>query len=142
MLRVCIASIFMSNISALLSTTRFKSISRICTARNAFFDQSSLVAVGDYAAEIENAVGTEIYTPIFKAGLFLFLSGIISTLIAAFIISKANTWDELSNEFDRGKESKLIKSALLATPEEKQAIQVKEMEAKSSVLDEVKDLDL
>ena len=50
---------------------------------------SFLVAMGDYAAEIEkNVVGEEVYGPIFKAGLFLFLSGLISAFVSAFIISK------------------------------------------------------
>lgn len=37
--------------------------------------ESVLISVADYAAEIvEKSVGTDVYTPIFKAGLFLFLS--------------------------------------------------------------------
>jgi hypothetical protein len=62
----------------------------------------------DYSAEIENAVGTEIYTPIFKAGLGLFASGILAAVAAAFIISKADTYDGLAEEFERGKVKQLI----------------------------------
>ena len=75
---------------------------------NMFPDSSVLIAVGDYASEIENAVGTEIYSPIFKAGLILFASGLISAFIAAFIISKSDSWEELGNEFERGKIAQLI----------------------------------
>ncbi len=32
--------------------------------------------VGDFATEIENAVGSEIYGPIFRAGLFLFVRSV------------------------------------------------------------------
>ena len=57
---------------------------------------TTFVAVGDYAAEIEGAVGEEIYGPIFKAGIFIFLSGFISAFIAAAIISKSESWEDLS----------------------------------------------
>lgn len=69
---------------------------------------SNVLYVGDYAAEIENAVGVEIYGPIFKAGLFLFVSGVFSSAIVAFIISRSNSWSQLSEEFDTGKQSQLI----------------------------------
>eukprot|EP01038_Epipyxis_sp_PR26KG_P011548 gene11548-15467_t len=72
------------------------------------FSTFFLSATADYAAEIEMAVGEEVYSPIFKAGLFLFVSGIISTVIAGFIISKADSWEDLDDEFQRGKESQLI----------------------------------
>ena len=104
-------------------------------------DSSVLIAVGDYAAEIEKTVGTEVYTPIFRAGLFLFISGLISAFIAAFIISKANSWDDIYAEFERGKESKLIESELSPLKEKK--TQPEEPSSSSSeVLQEVKDLDL
>lgn len=67
------------------------------------------IAVGDYAVEIEKATGTEIYGPIMKAGVFLFISGFISAFIAAFIISKSNSWEGLAEEFDSGKEAQLTK---------------------------------
>ena len=69
---------------------------------------TALVAVGDYAAEIENAVGEEIYSPIFKSGLLLFGSGVISAFIAAFIVSKSDAWDDLGEEFEQGKIKQLI----------------------------------
>ena len=104
-------------------------------------DSSVLIAVGDYAAEIEKTVGTEVYTPIFRAGLFLFISGLISAFIAAFIISKANSWDDIYAEFERGKESKLIESEL--SPSKEKKTQPEEPSSSSSeVLQEVKDLDL
>ena len=68
---------------------------------------TALLAV-DYVTEIQNAVGIEIYTPIFKAGLFLFVSGILSAAITALIINSADTWSELAEEIQLGKESQLI----------------------------------
>lgn len=41
------------------------------------------------------------------AGLFIFLSGIISSAVAAAIISKSDSWNDLTAEFDTGKESQL-----------------------------------
>ena len=76
---------------------------------NSFVDISSaLIAVGDYAAEIEKGVGEEIYAPIFKSGLVLFGSGLISAFMAAAIIAKSNSWEELGLEFERGKVAQLI----------------------------------
>ena len=70
---------------------------------------SQLIAVAaDYAAEIENAVGVEIYEPIFKAGIFIFFSGVVSSLIVAFIVSKSNAWEGLEDEFQKGKEAQFI----------------------------------
>jgi hypothetical protein len=107
------------------------------------FDSSILIGVGDYAAEIEKAVGTEVYTPIFKAGIFLFLSGIISSFIAAFIISKSDSWEELNLEFERGKESKLITremdTPVAAMDASNVAVQVN---SPDNVSQEIKDLDL
>lgn len=65
-------------------------------------DSQLLLAVGDYATEIENSVGSEIYSPIFKAGLFIFVSGLVSAFLAAFIVSKADSWDGLEEEFQLG----------------------------------------
>lgn len=82
---------------------------RLQRPKMTWVDTSSvLLNVGDYAAEIEKAVGEEIYGPIFKAGIFLFFSGIVSAFVAAAIISKSNSWEELGNEFERGKEAQLI----------------------------------
>ena len=110
---------------------------------------SIIVAVGDYAAEIEAAtVGTEVYTPIFQAGLFIFLSGFISAIIAAFIISKSNSWDDIENEFQLGKEAQLIKSELLQSKEDSSSRTTSESEKTeaekkaSQVLQEVQDLDI
>ena len=68
----------------------------------------------DYSAEIEQSVGTEVYTPIFKAGLGLFASGILAAFTAAFIISKADSFGDLADEFERGKETQLIASDMNA----------------------------
>ena len=75
-------------------------------------EQASLLvsAALDYSAEIENAVGTEVYTPIFKAGLGLFASGILTAFAAAFIIRKADSFGDLAEEFERGKQTQLIAS--------------------------------
>lgn len=69
---------------------------------------SYVSVVADYAAEIENSVGTEIYGPIFKAGIFIFGSGFISCFIAAFIVTQAGSWESIENEFTAGKEAQLI----------------------------------
>ena len=82
---------------------------RATRLRSSWHDATTaLIAVGDYAAEIENAVGEEIYSPIFKSGLLLFGSGVISAFIAAFIVSKSDAWDDLGNEFEQGKIKQLI----------------------------------
>jgi hypothetical protein len=125
------------------------------TRRNMIVDHSALIAVGDYAAEIEKAVGTEVYTPIFKAGLFLFVSGIVSAFVAAFIISKSDSWEGLNDEFERGKESKLIASDITPFTSSNKVssetvinnipaapLPVAVAVGSNNVLDEVKDLDL
>jgi hypothetical protein len=72
---------------------------------------TALVSLGaDYASEIENAVGEEIFGPIFQAGIFLFVSGIVAALGVAFIVSKSDAWDDLEEEFDAGKKMQLISS--------------------------------
>ena len=82
---------------------------------NSFVDISSaLIAVGDYAAEIERGVGEEIYAPIFKSGLVLFGSGLISAFMAAIIIAKSDSWEELGLEFERGKVAQLIELDVVA----------------------------
>lgn len=88
----------------------FKGTGRASNLRlNSFVDISStLIAIGDYAAEIEKGVGEEIYAPIFKSGLVLFGSGLISAFMAAAIITKADSWEELGLEFERGKIAQLI----------------------------------
>ena len=85
-------------------------LNRCVTVRlNSFVDISSaLIAVGDYAAEIEKGVGEEIYAPIFKSGLVLFGSGLISAFMAAAIVAKSDSWEELGLEFERGKVAQLI----------------------------------
>lgn len=128
------------------------SLARKSSSKAMIIDQTVLIAVGDYASEIESAVGTEVYSPIFKAGLFLFVSGIVSAFIAAFIISKSDTWDGLNDEFERGKMSKLIASDMKSEsdPDTKAAPSAKSVREEapqmvssgSGVLDEVKDLDL
>lgn len=81
-------------------------------------DPSFLVsAVLDYSAEIESSVGTEVYAPIFKAGLTLFASGVLAAFAAAFIISKSDSFGDLADEFDRGKQTQLIASDITTTSE-------------------------
>ena len=88
--------------------------SRSSKLQTSFLDHvsSQLIAAGgaDYASEIENAVGEEIYGPIFKAGIFLFVSGIVAAFGVAFIVSNSDTWNELEDEFDAGKQKQLIPS--------------------------------
>ena len=69
---------------------------------------TTLIALGDYAAEIEQATGSEIYGPIMKAGVFIFVSGFLSAFLAGFIISQSNSWEGLMEEFDEGKEAQLL----------------------------------
>lgn len=64
-------------------------------------------ASADYASEIEGSVGSEIYGPIFKAGLFIFVSGFVSAFAVAAIVTQSGTWDALEEEFQAGKESQL-----------------------------------
>ena len=105
-------------------------------------DITKLKVSADFAAEIvESTVTDDIYGPIFKAGLFLFLSGIVSTTVAAFIVSKSNTWESLNEEFEAGKETQLIKMSESSIKEdikiETSINQSNEQEKK-----DVKDLDL
>ena len=89
--------------------TRTTIRSQSSTQLHSFVDSTTaLIAMGDYAAEIEKATGTEIYSPIFKSGLLLFASGLISAFIAAFIVAKSNSWEALGTEFDEGKMKQLI----------------------------------
>lgn len=105
-------------------------------------DITSLRVSADFATEIvESTVTDDIYGPIFKAGLFLFLSGIVSTAVAAFIVSKSNTWESLNEEFETGKENQLTKMSESSTKDdikiETSINQSNEQEKK-----DVKDLDL
>lgn len=100
-----------SHSSALLRSANIKNCGRGSSKSqlNSFVDFSTaLIAVGDYAAEIEKGVGEEIYAPIFKSGLVLFGSGLISAFMAAAIIAKSDSWEELGLEFERGKVAQLI----------------------------------
>ena len=107
--------------------------------RNEF---SKLKVSADFATEIvESTVTDEIYGPIFKAGLFLFLSGIVSTIIAASIVSKANTWELLNEEFEKGKESQLIQMSEASIKEEVK-IETSINQSNESEKKDVKDLDL
>jgi hypothetical protein len=55
---------------------------------NSFF-----ISVGEYAAAIEQATGTEVYGPTMRAGIFIFISGFVSAFLAAFIVLKSNSWE-------------------------------------------------
>ena len=103
---------------------------------------SLLLTVGDYAAEIEKStVGEEVYGPIFRAGLFLFLSGVVSEFIVAAIVTKAGTWDSLKDEFDEGKRSQFIYSEL-ENGERNNGAKAELVEPKPNDANNVKDIDL
>ena len=86
-------------------------------------------------------MGSEIYAPIFRAGLFLVLSGFLSALVAGLIVNSTDSWDELGLEFEKGKEAQLIPEALPETAAESQTRLTQEsLDAKGS--DEMKYLDL
>jgi hypothetical protein len=55
---------------------------------NSFF-----ISVGEYAAAIEQTTGTEIYGPIMRAGIFIFISSFVLAFLAAFIVLKSNSWE-------------------------------------------------
>jgi hypothetical protein len=85
LLVVCVGHVAAFHSSLRLRTTSISRVSSrpVPVAREkrssqlqAGLDFSQLVAVGDYASEIEKGVGSEIYGPIFKAGLFIFASGL------------------------------------------------------------------
>eukprot|EP01041_Mallomonas_annulata_P000895 gene895-1732_t len=94
---------------------------------------TALIAVGDFAAEIEGSVGTEIYAPIFRAGLFIVFSGFISAIIAGVLVNAGDSWDELGMEFERGKEAQLI-------PEVKQEITTASISENSESKNESEDI--
>lgn len=109
------------------------------------FVSSLTIAVGDYAGEIEKATGTEIYGPIMRAGVFIFVSGFVSAFIAAFIVSKSDSWEGLAEEFDRGKESQLVDLPTLSTSNEPSTVpnaKVPSVSPESVISSEVRDLDL
>jgi hypothetical protein len=78
------------------------------TSLDMMAEPSLLLSVADYAAEVmQNTVSTNEYTSIFQAGILLFLSGVISTFIAALIITQMGNIDDLYEEYNEGKEDKL-----------------------------------
>ena len=79
--------------------TGFESVHDILTTTTSTYTSQLIAVQADYTAEIEMAVGTEVYGPIFKAGLFLFASGLVSAFVAAFIVSKSDSWDELEVQY-------------------------------------------
>eukprot|EP00607_Mallomonas_marina_P007476 CAMPEP_0182416798 /NCGR_PEP_ID=MMETSP1167-20130531/1157_1 /TAXON_ID=2988 /ORGANISM="Mallomonas Sp, Strain CCMP3275" /LENGTH=153 /DNA_ID=CAMNT_0024589875 /DNA_START=64 /DNA_END=525 /DNA_ORIENTATION=+ len=103
---------------------------------------STVLAVGDFAAEIEGAVGSEIYAPIFRAGLFIVLSGFISAAIAGIIVNSADSWEELSMEFERGKEAQLTPVDTAEDIAKEAKIQENKDLTTDSTSDDVKYLDL
>ncbi len=108
---------------------------------NVLLPTSELITVGDYAAELERAVGPEIYTPIFRAGLFLFVSGIASALVAAFIISNSDSWDDIETEFQAGKEAQLISNDFENAPINEQKKKL-ERSGENLVENELKNIDV
>ena len=105
LLLVQLSSSFVHNGAARLAQRASQTQSKL------HFSTSQLIAVGDFADEIEKATGTEIYSPIFKAGLFIFGSGIVSAFVAGFIVSQSNSWEDLELEFQAGKTKQLIPEA-------------------------------
>jgi hypothetical protein len=53
------------------SSSRSANSIRHKTSLNSIDAFSALLAMGDYAAEIEKGVGEEIYAPIFKSGIYI-----------------------------------------------------------------------
>lgn len=96
----------------LSSTTRSVKCARSHMRLSGWTDISSAIlsagVAADYATEIENAVGEEVYGPIFKAGIFIFASGLFSAGVTAFIVSNRDSWNDLDEELERGKEAQLI----------------------------------
>jgi hypothetical protein len=70
-------------------------------------DSSFLLNVGDYAEEIEKAVGPEIYLPIFQAGLFLIFSGVIAATVVAVILSNPENMAAIVEDFEEAKKSQI-----------------------------------
>jgi hypothetical protein len=105
-------------------------------------DITRLKVSADFATEIvESTVTDDIYGPIFKAGLFLFLSGIVSTIIAASIVSKSNTWESLNEEFEKGKENQLMQMSEASIKEEGK-IETLVNQSNEQEKKDIKDLDL
>jgi len=105
-------------------------------------DITRLKVSADFATEIvESTVTDDIYGPIFKAGLFLFLSGIVSTIIAASIVSKSNTWELLNEEFEKGKENQLMQMSEASIKEEGK-IETSFNQSNEQEKKDIKDLDL
>lgn len=104
------------------------------------------LAVVDYAAEIENAVGTEIYSPIFQSGLLLFASGVISSVIAAFLVNSFGSWEEIENDFEAGKQSQLIDKVTSQSPQTTQKMHIEPTTEKTEIgttsTEELKDIDI
>lgn len=90
-----------------ISTSKFPIVKSI--HKTQLSTSSFILSTADFAAEIvEKSVGTEVYTPIFQAGIFLIGSGVVSCIIAVLIISKSDSWNDLELEFQKGKEKQLI----------------------------------
>lgn len=112
---------------------------RLVNRRN---DITRLKVSADFATEIvESTVTDDIYGPIFKAGLFLFLSGIVSTIIAASIISKSNTWESLNAEFESGKENQLREMSQASINQEGK-VETSVNQSDEQEKKDIKDLDL
>lgn len=87
------------------SSSKRRMLLQRTNARSERYRASPLNVAADYAAEIESvAVGPEIYGPIFRAGLWIFLSGIVSTFVVAVLITKDNLWGSLLENIQEGEE--------------------------------------
>lgn len=97
--------------------------------------------VADFAQEIENAVGSEIYGPIFRYGIFIIFGGIVSAFITAFLVSRGDLWSELRDEFSAANELTLASMAAKEDElfEKKDLIVAADKSAEQAVL---KDLDI
>lgn len=161
MLLVCIAGAFHSSLPATRMVSKLarhhespERLRRQHTPKMMLHDVTThLIAVGDYASEVEKATsagGEDLTQRIFQAGLFLFLSGIVSAFITAALVSRAGTMDALRDEFDEGKKRQFIEQPGVAaqmnyqaTKESSDVIVGNERKTgEEDVVEAVKDLDI
>ena len=64
----------------------------------------------DFAEQIIEKVGPEVYRPIFLSGILLGFTGVIAAALAAVLVSQFNLGEELNRQFDEGKEAQLVQN--------------------------------
>lgn len=65
-------------------------------------------ASADFAEQIIEKVGPEVYRPIFMSGILLGFIGIGACALLAFVIAKFDLSEQLNRQFEEGKEAQLI----------------------------------